>query len=507
MAVTLTSLGVAALLAVAIFLKASRMEGDWRRGSVLIPTFLVAGLGLFSHLVLTTPLYGLAEEWNGCRLAPVASLARGYSLYYPADQGPILNLIYGPVAALIYAPTLAFGSAQSMVVAGVTIAVLLVAIPLFVCHWRVRGTGSDVFLRTLLAFLVCFLALSIQYGTSDWYRNVHADAPALGFGLLACASLIPAPSRRSLVLAALFTALALWSKQTSIGLACGIAAWLWIAHDRGHAIRYGLWLTGFGAAFGLIAIAAFGFGPLAFNMFTIPSRHPWQPNALRTLLGDALRYTVVPVAILILAFAALDRSRLRPEFAARAWTLFLLVAVFMIPTSLLGRVKIGGEPNSLHCVLYLYVAASLSLLQASSEVPSGWPRLAVVSAAVLFGSGYAQAAQLLPAQSLIDANVYRQADLYRQEHPGEVYFPTNPLCTLLAESKLYHFDYGVYDRTLAGFAPTPDHLRAHLPQRLKFMAYYNFPPRVMKDLTRDARWMPEPNDRSMYGWTLYVASP
>ena len=35
---------------------------------------------------------------------------------------------------------------------------------------------------------------------------------------------------------------------------------------------------------------------------------------------------------------------------------------------------------------------------------------------------------------------------YAVGHPGLVYFPWNGLSTLLAEGKLYHFEWGIYDR-------------------------------------------------------------
>lgn len=518
MSVTFSALGLAVVIAAGIFLRASRIDHDWKRGNVFLPTALVTATLLAVHLACTNSFYGLNNDWNGGRLAPLLSLTRGYALYYPSDQGPITNHIYGPLGALAYFPVLAFRSAVPMVLTAVTIAFLFVAVPLFVCHWRLRGAGSENFLKALLVFLVALLSLSLHYGTRYWYEQVHADGPVLGFGLLACSFVMAAPSRRSLWLAALFTALALFTKQTAIGVPFGIAVYLWIAHGAGTAGRYALAVIGLCTVFGLLAILAFGFGPLYFNTITVPSRHPLKITNPVLLLKDALDYVVFP-AFLILPGLALvwskvrtDRRALRTEAAARPWILFLLVTLFMIPTSLLGRVKEGGETNSYHFVLYFHCAVSLSILQAWIEPSTGRPRVlaqgvAMGACAVVLAAGaYRQIANFEPADGYFRTNVFRQGEDYVKAFPGQVYMPTNPLCPLLAESRLDHFDYGVYDRSLAGYAPSPARLRAHLPPRVKYLAHRTFP-RVMLTLTEDFRWRRTLDDPTPHGWNFYVATP
>jgi hypothetical protein len=58
-----------------------------------------------------------------------------------------------------------------------------------------------------------------------------------------------------------------------------------------------------------------------------------------------------------------------------------------------------------------------------------------------------------------------------REHRGEVYFPWNPLEHLLVEGKYYHFDYGLYDRELAGFAVSPEHFRSCTPQTPRLVCF------------------------------------
>ena len=54
-------------------------------------------------------------------------------------------------------------------------------------------------------------------------------------------------------------------------------------------------------------------------------------------------------------------------------------------------------------------------------------------------------------------------------HPGEACFPWQPLASLLAEGRLYHFEYGMFDRFLAGYDPTSEHVRADVPPRLRWL--------------------------------------
>jgi hypothetical protein len=69
---------------------------------------------------------------------------------------------------------------------------------------------------------------------------------------------------------------------------------------------------------------------------------------------------------------------------------------------------------------------------------------------------------------------------FAMRHPGEAYFPWQPLASLLAEGRLYHFEYGVVDRYLAGYEPTPEHLRADAPPRLRWIAASNGPTLMLR---------------------------
>lgn len=62
---------------------------------------------------------------------------------------------------------------------------------------------------------------------------------------------------------------------------------------------------------------------------------------------------------------------------------------------------------------------------------------------------------------------------YLKKHPGEAYFPTETLAHLESEGKHYHFEYGVYDRWLAGFPVSQSHFESHIPPHCDLIC---FPP-------------------------------
>lgn len=72
--------------------------------------------------------------------------------------------------------------------------------------------------------------------------------------------------------------------------------------------------------------------------------------------------------------------------------------------------------------------------------------------------------------SHVHRNVAETDFQFERTHPGEVYFPWDPLAALMASGKLYHFDYGVEDRILAGFPPSDEQLHAWIPANAQWIA-------------------------------------
>jgi hypothetical protein len=63
------------------------------------------------------------------------------------------------------------------------------------------------------------------------------------------------------------------------------------------------------------------------------------------------------------------------------------------------------------------------------------------------------------------------AEQFIRDHPGEAYFPWNPQCHLQVEGKYYHFEDAIYDRTVSGFPPSPEHFFRYIPINTKLVCY------------------------------------
>jgi hypothetical protein len=189
----------------------------------------------------------------------------------------------------------------------------------------------------------------------------------------------------------------------------------------------------------------------------------------------------------------------RTKMKNRPWVPFLVVALTMVPTSLMGRLKVGGFDNSYHFLIYLDVAAllALSLKEWGHEGGSFRPWIATLAvSACLLGifvpvlPGPNEMDPLSPGfgrDELLYDSPYDEADRLRREHRGEVHFLYNPLTPLYRDGRLTHFEYGLYDRMIAGFLPSDEHLRRHLPPKISLLVTSII---LVEDLSRYRRLAP-----------------
>jgi hypothetical protein len=159
---------------------------------------------------------------------------------------------------------------------------------------------------------------------------------------------------------------------------------------------------------------------------------------------------------------------------------FFVAALLALPTSILGRIKDGGTDNNYALVDYfLTIAVALCLLRLTT-LPSFrahpvLPRVLPVTIGLLLCMQMLRTIPdvvRLPGQiaAFLRGSPSQQAYEFAREHPGKVYFPWYPLASLLAEGRLYHVTYGIYQRELAGFQVTREHLFQDLPGSMQNVA-------------------------------------
>ncbi len=476
--------------------------GAWqwrrRRGEKPLDRYLAASLpvvaGLAAALAVTELLGAPLWTWNAARLAPAASLWHGYRLYYGSEQGPISGCIYPPLSALVYCPAARLGTPTNAVLAGSATSLALFFLPVFWLLLRGGRAARGQSATFLFCVLACFTLFAHE---SDELRyvafSIHADAPALGFAALACTLAVLRPSSSwspSVLASALAAVLAVWSKQTMLPVLFAIPIWTWLAHGRRAALAYLAGLAGCGLV--VSGLFAWLFGPhdLLFNILSIPSRHPLKDGSPKVLAHSFVNLGRLALPLLIaLVLGAYCR---RPDPSRRAgaapslaewlrdnrWTLFALAGLLSVPMAVLGMSKVGGGENSFAPPMYYLLIAVALLLLALVYQPAAEPgqgRVAKLLVAALTVGLLVLCLPRLGRNLLWVERVYQNDDerayRYARAHPGEAYFPWSPLATVLAEGKLYHFDYGVYDRNLAGFPVTRKHFLADTPPGFRLACY------------------------------------
>jgi hypothetical protein len=450
--------------------------GSWRWKQWLGACVVIAALVTFWRVVVIAVIGTLGSDWNGSRLAPSFALVYGYRLYYPADEGPILNNVYGPVAALAFLPVTILRTPTPAILAGGVLQDLFVFAPLLVFVWR--ACVREVVDRplALACGLGACLLLTRYPGTAYWFSMVHADGPSLALGLIACTALVSrggAPTTRALWMSATAAVLAAWAKQTAAPLPLALACALWLGYGHKVAVRYVAML----AVTGLTASAIFLLWcgrPMLFNMVELVSRHAWYRPGVAGLAATVWALLVSIRDLLVLCGAALALSFfVRPTespLRERPWVAPLLAAVLLLPAGALGANKIGGEPSSFHSVYYLIAGVAALFADLGHRAPAtrsvAWA-FCILAVLAAWQSGRCVPR---PTQMGVWHNNHQRAYETALRHPGEVYFPWQPLASLLAEGQLYHFEYGMLDRYIAGFEPSPPHFQAHLPPRLRWVA-------------------------------------
>jgi hypothetical protein len=425
---------------------------------------------------------------NDHRLAPTFALAHGHRLYYGSDEGPVLSTIYGPVTAIAYMPALL----ASTPMAAVRLATLLSIVMFFVPMLLVAGKTSTYGYVCAFGLATAVASLSVPLSKSSIL--VHADAPALAAGGIAC--WVSAREELNSAgggalrpwLAGTFAAVAVMAKQNMAPLTVALLIW-WIFDSRRGGLAFGA-----AAALSLLAIWGGIFtvssspGAAWFNWFQIPAHQPYNKASLFPV-ADELSRTLL---LYVLAASPALWKFLRPANGP-GWTsrfrrpevLFLFVGCCLIPTSILGRIKAGGSDNALSPAIYFFALASMSELWMHLFPHKGLrSRSSLVALTLVIGTCVAvklpenlYSLFARPAETPME-RVYN----FAVKHPGQVYFPQFPLTILMAEGHLYDFSWGLSDRAAAGRPVAEARFLRDTPAQTGRMALVDWVPYWEKDI-------------------------
>lgn len=458
----------------------------WRHEERAALLVIPVALASFSLIFLGGLVGILVDDWPADRLAATFAIVKGYRLFYGPHDGPILNFLYGPIAALVYLPaTLASTPTPAILIGGfINAALFFVPIPWLVS--RLDGRGPHPWLWMTAAATACAIAF---VSSTFAVFAIHADAPAQCFALLACIPLVhrrPEDTARDFSLSGLFLALAVWSKQIVVPLAVALPLFLWLSEGWPACKAYLTRAIPIGLIVSLALVLAFDPEKMIFNMLVIPSHHPWDPPGLEGFIAGT-REMVDAAHLYLLALAVLpfaDRESWshgpgawRRWLRRHPWTLFVLAAVLLTPTCVVSRIKLGGLANSFYSN-YLLIAGVIvgwaevvMTTRRAAMRRLGCAILLVIAAAGIYARSNLW--ERLPLWQRARENSHEIAYRLAKRYPRQIFFPWQTLSTLLADGDLTHFAYGLYDRELAGFAPSAEHFRAHLPKSLQAIGYFN----------------------------------
>lgn len=467
------------------------------RASLPITAFV-----LVWHWVADIAIEPVLTVWGGARLAPSVAMLRGMKVYEGVNEGPVTGWIYPPGSLVAYLPAAWIASAPAALIVGRCLSLFYYYAPVAWILLSRREGENRLPLSWRWLLLVTFGLLTcstraLRYCSTE----IHSDAPALGLGAMALIVMARSKSAKGQWGAIALATLSVWGKQLTVPI-LGIVLPIW-AYLKG-GIR-GTWQLAAAsvliALFALIFFSAlFDTGNLFFNILSIPIRHPRRFESFLAFdqaivkLQQSNLYLgslfLIGLLGLLLIRPARDTS-IEKEAAARLnrgddrWLLFLVATLAEAPFSVMAFVKVGGDDNNLAFLLYFLAITTLLLLErllvADGEiVDDGRPRFAMILVGMNFALSILLNQQLglalgNPPKSGTPARTSwtesRQAEGYIRAHRGKVYFPWNPLEHLLVENKLYHFEYGVFDRDLAGMPISREHFLRHIPQQTELVCY------------------------------------
>jgi hypothetical protein len=455
-------------------------------------TATVIGLGTFVAIggVLVLWKGGVGDPWNAARITPAIALHEGQKPYWPMNSGPVLSTVVGPVAFLAYWPVglLPTTSPTTLILAGSGLNLLVLAL---LIRWLLRALRPELLTGCVVALLGTHLALHYPALRSSLF-GIHADAPALllaTFGLLALILQMGLSARSRHLLAGVVVSLAIWAKQSIVPAAAGLLVVEAIRHGPRSALKLALAIILTGTALSLLLIEWLGFAELSDNMLKVPSRHPWSKidpisgvidgSRLAESLLDRLKMLAAGAVHLIRSYwplvlatggaVCLELSRPAADLRRRTWWAFPVLALLLMPTAVAGRLKVGGDVNHESFFLFFLLLALIAWVCETGLQTQLHKWLAL--AALLLFSGI-NLPQLRGLRGWGEAWKNQNEVVYEflRKHPGEIYFPWNPLSSFLAERRLYHFDYGVFDRNLGQSEVTPEHLQQAIPSRQPLIA-------------------------------------
>ena len=279
-----------------------------------------------------------------------------------------------------------------------------------------------------------------------------------------------------------------------------LSASVWLADGRPAALRYGRMVVLWGLAAAAIVAIVVDVPAMLYQTLVVPLGHPWRFNDGPRVFVQTLR-DLVPRAFV---FAAIVGSyglyrlwQIRGHLdvggwvRANPWLVPVFAGMFFLPTSILGRMKIGGSLVALvYTIYFLFLGALLAALHLANHNPHFSRRVTGgrVSTCVVLVALVALVVQVavqdLPLSTATEDRLTdpeASAYTFVRDHPGQVYLPLHPLIHLMAEKRAYHvllptisqqyFEHVTGEAELDASAADEEAFFSHLPSDLRYILF------------------------------------
>lgn len=460
-----------------------RRQAPW--GAALVAASIPICLYVALSLAVIKTTRGDLSIWATARLAPSVAFAQGHEVYSTSRHGAVETTMYPPMWVVSYLPVALGKTPAEVLRLGLIVTLLLSFLPVILLLATASPYPSTATLGAASFFLLSLMFDSL--GQSLF--QPHADAPALGFAMLACALILwkGSSSTRRLALVAALVWCSIYSKQVMVPLLVALPLWVLLAHGRSVALRFFGLLAVTGAGLGALLLAFFSPEGVYFNTIAIPSRVPWilseyGRGVAALLVGSGLLVHAVPLLVVLTVGGVLSvvlrprssgrQTGLRLFLAVNPWCLPALVALAMVPVSVLGRTKMGGYVNTYSPTVYFLLAAgilSILCLPRFRDLGTVFDQtvlgLTALCALLLALGGAASLPRLADDPPLREHSSQTAYDFLIREDP-RAYFPEHPLAHLLADGSDLHFASAIYDRAyLARIPLSTEQRERHFPAR------------------------------------------
>ena len=476
-------------------------------------------------LVLTACMWGFAvvcighvlffaprNDWNGVLMTPSLAILKGINIHAQPGEGPLIPSTYGPIFFLIFMPScIVFDSPTWIIISGALVNFLVGFVPIVFMLQRTARLNPRRWGIITLSGLILLVILQ-RPSLSSAYFNIHCDTPAIGAAFAACLFVLPREKnlKRSLLFwSALFCTLSVWSKQTMLVLTLSVSIYLLMGYGWKSLGRFLTYFLVINTVVAAICVWVFGLQNLWFHMIELVQNQPWYTPDLRSnpwlhqydlriehrqiaeTLGlqlaslavagfILLRDNLLWVSALVLGVAVdirFIKSRQRDwfgEIKRRNWFPFVLTMFLMIPASILPLVKVGGYVNN-KAFFEIFLIVSVIMIWADITLRSEGitqPAFIGVFITLMLLVNTPRIVYAFGHTELRNDNSQEIVFQFEKEYRGAAYFPWHPLPVLLAENKLYHFDYTALDLFYTGQLLPKKIFLQDVPRRHKFVAYH-----------------------------------